>query len=95
MCAQTVPTSYREALFVQVVVPEEMPMAPPSQGGSAGSNHVGVARWDGLPGRRLPRRAAGQVSDQLRDNTRVSWWTSTGKGPAHPTSPDTRPVYLR
>jgi len=49
----------------------------------------------GCPEEGFPRRAAGQVSDQLRDNTRVSWWTSTGKGPAHPTSPDTRPVYLR
>ena len=41
MCAQTAPTSYPLALFVQVVMPKEVPIAPPSQGGSAGSNPVG------------------------------------------------------
>jgi hypothetical protein len=38
-----------EELFAQVLRPEEGPTAPPSQGGSAGSNHVGMAMRDRLP----------------------------------------------
>jgi hypothetical protein len=32
MCAQTAPTSSPQALFVQVVMAQELPIAPPSQG---------------------------------------------------------------
>lgn len=42
MCAQKVPTSYPQALFGLVGMPEEVPIAPPSQGGNAGSNPVGA-----------------------------------------------------
>jgi len=41
MCAQTVPTSYPQALFVQVGMPEEVPIVPSSQGGSARSKSLG------------------------------------------------------
>jgi hypothetical protein len=44
MCAQTAPTSHRQALFGQVVVPNEVPIVPPSQGGSAASDPVGIGR---------------------------------------------------
>ena len=48
-----------------------------SQGGNAGSNHVRLATRDGLPAVGVPVGPAGQVRDQLRDNARVSRWTST------------------
>jgi hypothetical protein len=41
MCAQTTPTSYPEASFALVTTLEEVPMAPPSQGGSARFKSLG------------------------------------------------------
>jgi hypothetical protein len=38
---KTAPTSYAQALFVQVVMPEKVPIAPPSQGGSARFKSLG------------------------------------------------------